>query len=192
MKRVISSILLLVVLVLCLASCRSTRYLPVFGVNILGPYFTVFELPTKELGGETTLEFWVGEYVTEKDYEGHATYYEGFYGEGYEPDDKSEFVPTEYYVKYRVGRYPTVDSLRKGVLEIVISDPEVKIYGFTTESSIDEFEEVFTSLGATVTRYETVARAKLGDVWFKLDIPLRGGVPYITISTHSTGVVDID
>ena len=78
MKRVISSILLLVVLVLCLASCQSTRYLPVFGVDIIGPYFTVFELPTKELGGETTLEFWVGEYVTEKDYEGHATYYEGF------------------------------------------------------------------------------------------------------------------
>lgn len=192
MKRVISSILLLVVLVLCLASCQSTRYLPVFGVDIIGPYFTVFELPTKELGGETTLEFWIGEYVTEDDYDGYATCYSGFYGAGYEPSNTSETIPTEYYVKYRVGRYPTVDSPRKGVLEIIISDPDVKVFGLTTESGLDEFEKIFISLGATVTRYETVARAKLGDVWFKLDYPLRNAVPYITIGTSATGAVHID
>ena len=192
MKKVISFILLLAVIVPCFASCRSTRYVPVFGVNIIGPYFTVFELPTKELGGETTLEFWIGEYVTEDDYDGYATCYSGFYGAGYEPSNTSETIPTEYYVKYRVGRYPTVDSPRKGVLEIIISDPDVKVFGLTTESGLDEFEKIFISLGATVTKHESVATAKIGNVWFKLDYPLRNAVPYITIGTSATGAVHID
>lgn len=192
MKKVISLILLLAVIVPCFASCRSTRYVPVFGVNIIGPYFTVFELPTKELGGETTLEFWIGEYVTEDDYDGYATCYSGFYGAGYEPSNTSETIPTEYYVKYRVGRYPTVDSPRKGVLEIIISDPDVKVFGLTTESGLDEFEKIFISLGATVTKHESVATAKIGNVWFKLDYPLRNAVPYITIGTSATGAVHID
>lgn len=189
MKKIVCLVLVLTAVICCLASCDA-RYIPVAGFTVVGPYVTVLELPTKELGGETTLEFWIGENLTDNDISGHTKVYDGFLGEGYGLDENKELP--KYYVRYTVDNYPKIDSFRQGVLQIKITDPEVKVYGLTTETSLEDFEELFTSLGTSmVIKNDTGVRAKIGEVWFSLNTPTNG-VPYITISTRATGAVMID
>ena len=194
MKKIICTILLSVMLLLSLCSCKM-QYLPVFGEAMDMPYFVIQELPRKNVGGETTLEFWIGEIVDESDYEGHAIVYDGFLGEGYSEDVKLGTHTTDYYVHYTVSNYPKVDSKTSGIVRIEITDPSVKIYGLTTESSLDDFARVFDALGAKVSRSEYIVNAKLGDVWFQLS-KLKGltgeGLPKIRIDTDQMGIVHID
>ena len=194
MKKIICTILLSVMLLLSLCSCKM-QYLPVFGEAMDMPYFVIQELPRKNVGGETTLEFWIGEIVDESDYEGHAIVYDGFLGEGYSEDVKLGTHTTDYYVHYTVSNYPKVDSKTSGIVNIEITDPSVKIYGLTTESSLDDFARVFDALGAKVSRSEYIVNAKLGDVWFQLS-KLKGltgeGLPKIRIDTDQMGIVHID
>lgn len=194
MKKIICTILLSVMLLLSLCSCKM-QYLPVFGEAMDMPYFVIQELPRKNVGGETTLEFWIGEIVDESDYEGHAIVYDGFLGEGYSEDVKLGTHTTDYYVHYTVSNYPKVDSKTSGIVNIEITDPSVKIYGLTTESSLDDFARVFDALGAKVSRSEYIVNAKLGDVWFQLS-KLKGltgeGLPKIRINTDQMGIVHID
>ena len=194
MKKIICTILLSVMLLLSLCSCKM-QYLPVFGEAMDMPYFVIQELPRKNVGGETTLEFWIGEIVDESDYEGHAIVYDGFLGEGYSEDVKLGTHTTDYYVHYTVSNYPKVDSKTSGIVRIEITDPSVKIYGLTTESSLDDFARVFDALGAKVSRSEYIVNAKLGDVWFQLS-KLKGltgeGLPKIRIDTDKMGIVYID
>ena len=194
MKKIICTILLSVMLLLSLCSCKM-QYLPVFGEAMDMPYFVIQELPRKNVGGETTLEFWIGEIVDESDYEGHAIVYDGFLGEGYSEDVKLGTHTTDYYVHYTVSNYPKVDSKTSGIVRIEITDPSVKIYGLTTESSLDDFARVFEALGAKVSRSEYIVNAKLGDVWFQLS-KLKGltgeGLPKIRIDTDKMGIVYID
>ena len=196
MKKIICTILLSVMLLLSLCSCKM-QYLPVFGEAMDMPYFVIQELPRKNVGGETTLEFWIGDIVDESDYEGHAIVYDGFLGEGYSEDVKlgTATYTTDYYVHYTVSNYPKVDSKTSGIVRIEITDPSVKIYGLTTESSLDDFARVFDALGAKVSRSEYNVNAKLGDVSFQLS-KLKGlkgeGLPEIRISTDQMGIVHID
>ena len=194
MKKVICFILIFSLLLLSLCSCEM-RYIPVYGEAMGDPYFVMLELPRKNAGGKTTLEFWIGETVDESDYEGHVLVYNGFLGQGYSEDVVLWTQTTDYYVHYTVANYPKVDSKTKGIIEIVITDPKVMIYGLTTESSIDEFAEVFEGLGAEVDKYDTGVNAKLGDVWFQLKKTkgLSGNaLPRIRIDTDQTGIVYID
>lgn len=196
MKKIICTILLSVMLLLSLCSCKM-QYLPVFGEAMDMPYFVIQELPRKNVGGETTLEFWIGDIVDESDYEGHAIVYDGFLGEGYSEDVKlgTATHTTDYYVHYTVCNYPKVDSKTSGIVRIEITDPSVKIYGLTTESSLDDFARVFDALGAKVSKSEYNVNAKLGDVWFQLS-KLKGltgeGLPKIRINTDQMGIVHID
>ena len=110
MKRIICLLLTFATLLFCLCSCKM-RYLPVYGKAMDMPYFVIQELPTKNAGGETTLDFWIGEKVSESDYEGYTTVYDGFLGKGYAEDVlSSASVRTEKYVHYTVRNYPKVDS----------------------------------------------------------------------------------
>ena len=196
MKKIICTVLLSVMLLLCLSSCNM-RYIPVYGKAMDMPYFVIQELPRKNAGGETTLEFWIGETVDESDYEGHAIVYDGFLGKGYSKDVLlgTATHTTDYYVHYTVRNYPKVDSKTSGIVRIEITDPSVKIYGLTTESSIDDFVKVFEALGAKVDKSENTANAKLGDVWFQLR-KIKGltgeGLPQIRINTDQMGIVNID
>ena len=193
MKRIICLVLLFIMVVGCLTSC-SFRYIPVVGQNILGPYATVLKIPGKQLGGETTLEFWIGESVTEDDFSGYARdrrSMNGYLGEGYELDENDE-LPL-HYVKYEYDNYPKVDSPGIGILDIEITDPQVMIYGLTTESSIEEFVDLFENLGARfVTKKDNYAMCWLGDVSFSLHLAMKNRPAKIGISTDATGVVIID
>lgn len=194
MKKIICTILVFVVLLFSLCSCK-TRYVPVVGNSSNLPYFIIRELPTKNAGGETTLEFWIGEIVNESDYEGHVRVYDGFLGAGYSESVIIGGNTSDYYVHYTVRNYPKVDSKTSGIVSIEITDPSVKIYGLTTESSLDDFAEVFEALGAKVTRAKSVVNAKLGDVSFQLDHNkgvLGEAVPQIRINTLQSGIVHVD
>ena len=193
MKKIISLAVVVSVLLICLFSCN-TRYVPVYGESILGPYFDILELPTKKAGGETTLEFWIGEKIVERDYENHEKLNNGFLGEGYKlnPDNPNELP--EFYVRYVVERYPEVFSKTKGVTKIEITDPNVMVYGLTTESSLDDFKEVFEDLGAGVSVSVKAATAKLNDAVFELRVATIYSHPIMIISTEPSraGIVDID
>ena len=81
MKKIICTVLISGMLSFSLCSCNM-RYLPVYGEDMADmTYFVIKELPRKNAGGETTLEFWIGETVDESDYEGHALVYDGFLGD---------------------------------------------------------------------------------------------------------------
>lgn len=194
MKRVICLILSFATLLFCLCSCKM-RYLPVYGKAMDMPYFVIQELPTKNAGGETTLEFWIGEIVREEDYEGHDKVYDGFLGKGYTDVVLGVTARTEKYVHYTVRNYPKVDSKTMGITQIEFTDPEVKVYGLTTESSLEEFAEVFEALGAEVNKSNNVVNAKLGDVSFQLS-KVKGVtgdyLPKIRIRTRQSGIVYID
>lgn len=195
MKRIICLLLTFATLLFCLCSCKM-RYLPVYGKAMDMPYFVIQELPTKNAGGETTLDFWIGEKVSESDYEGYTTVYDGFLGKGYAEDVlSSASVRTEKYVHYTVRNYPKVDSKTMGIVQIEFTDPEVKVYGLTTESSLEEFAEVFEALGAEVNKSDHVVNAKLGDVSFQLS-KVKGVtgdyLPKIRIRTDQSGIVCID
>ena len=193
MKRIICLALLFVMVVGCLTSC-SFRYIPVVGQNILGPYATVLKIPGKQLGGETTLEFWIGESVTADDFSGYARdrrSMNGYLGEGYELDENDE-LPL-HYVKYEYGNYPKIDSLGLGILDIEITDPQVMIYSLTTESSIEDFIDLFESLGARfVTKKDYYALCWIGDVSFSFHLATKSRPAIIGINTDATGVVLID
>ncbi len=179
-------------LIFNLSSCKM-RYLPVYGEAMDMPYFVIREIPRKNAGGKTTLEFWIGETVDESDYEGHPRVYDGFLGKGYAKDVLSSNTE-KYYVHYTVRHYPKVDSETYGIVRIEITDPSVKIYGLTTESSIADFVEVFEALGAKVTKSEYTANAKLGDVWFQLSKTrvFGEGLSKFKINTDQAGIVYID
>ena len=194
-KRIVY-VLMIIILIFSLCSCNM-RYLPVYGESMGMPYFSVQALPSKNAGGETSLEFWIGDIVDVGDYEGHAIVYDGFLGEGYSGDVLlgTATPTTDYYVHYTVRSYPKVDSKTSGIVRIEITDPSVKIYGLTTESSPDEFAEVFEALGAKVSKLDYIVNAKLGDVSFQLNKSkgLKGdGLPKIRISTQQMGIVHID
>ena len=193
MKKIISLVVVASVLLICLFSCN-TRYIPVCGKSILGPYFDIIKLPTKKAGGETTLEFWIGEKIVERDYENHEKLYNGFLGEGYKLNSDNPNELPEFYVRYVLERYPEVFSKTKGVTKIEITDPNVKVYGLTTTSSLDDFEEVFEKLGADVSVGVKAASAKLNDAVFVLYVATIDSHPIITISTEPSraGIVHVD
>lgn len=193
MKRIISLSLLLVMVVGCLSSC-AVRFIPVVGLSIVGPYATVLEIPGKHLGGKTTLEFWIGECITEYDYSERASdpgSFNDFLGKRYELDENGE-LPL-HYVKYEYGNYPKIDSLRLGILDIEITDPQVMVYGLTTESSIEDFVNTFEKLGARfVAKRDNYTMCWLGDVSFSLHLSTKSRPAKIGIGTRATGVVIID
>ena len=67
------------------------------------------------------------------------------------------------------------------------------IYGLTTESSIEEFVDLFEKLGARfITKKDDYAMCWLGDVSFSLHLATKSRPAKIEIDTDATGVVLID
>lgn len=140
MKKAVSCLLLFVLTTFALSSCSL----------IAGA-----KLPGKNDGGETTLEFWIGDNVNDYDWSGHDEIYgwmgaREFLGKGYSKyyDEyyEAEIAP-KYHVSYIVTSYPDYSSKDRCITEINITDPSVKVYGLTTESTVEEFDALFSALG---------------------------------------------
>ena len=122
---------------------------------------------------ETNLEFWIGENVDDVDFSKHQEHYRyGFmgigrqyYGTGYTPttDEEGKQVVPEIYVIYTVSPYPDYTSRTCHITEIVITDPDVNIYGLTINSNNSDIEEKMKGNG-----FESVEIGNLGNTeWVK-------------------------
>lgn len=86
---------------------------------------------------DTNLEFWISEKVAISDFsaceEYPSTFYTMYYGTGYKQAD-------EEFVIYTIGSYSPNGEEGSYIIEITINDPDVFVYGFTINSSNEEFE----------------------------------------------------
>lgn len=176
MKKVISIILLVAISLLSLSSCQLVDMIENYissdkQTPIKLPKYEdeVKKLPAKDEGGETTLEFWIGEKVGDYDWSSHdeiigwfgareylGTGYKKYYSDYHEADMKPK-----HHVSYLVSSYPDESSPNICITRIDITDPTVKLYGLTTESTLEEFTEKFTSLGFTVSDIGSTGKVKI-------------------------------
>ena len=150
MKK-ITTVLLCIIVLLTLAGCSSNK----------------LEKP------ETNLEFWIGENVDDVDFSKYQEHYRyGFmgigrqyYGTGYIPttDNNGEQVDPEFYVIYTVSPFPDYTSKTCHITEIVITDPDVNLYGLAINSSASDIEKTMINNG-----FESVEIGNLGNTeWIK-------------------------
>ncbi len=122
---------------------------------------------------DTALEFWITEKVSREDFQEHYCF-EGVFGgliylgKDYPPPETAEdhsLIFPEHYVQYTVTAYPDYSS-NKGIFDTVtkiqITDPDVSVYGITCNSSLEEFDKVFTNLGCSIQDKGILHIAKSG------------------------------
>lgn len=188
MKKVIAAFLTFVLTLLALSSCNNAA-----GVN----------LPGKTDGGETTLEFWIGDNVNDYDWSGYDEIYgwmgaREFLGKGYskyyDEDSQVDRKP-EYYVSYLVTNYPDYSSKDSCITRIDVTDPAVKVYGLTTESSLEDFERTFSALGYEISDVGSTGKVKKAEkdgVWFSFNIKFDDDNPAsISIQAEVTNIYGI-
>ena len=107
-----------------------------------------------EMPKNTSLEFWITEDVKDQDWTGHDEIYgwmgaREFLGSAYKKNvdtDGSDQHP-EHYVSYVITAWPDYADGGEFVTDITVTDPDVTVYGLTIESTYEEFDAVFESLG---------------------------------------------
>lgn len=131
----------------------------------------------EEMPKETDLDFWVTENVEDVDmslypiqhgWMGSTVYY----GKEYTPsqNENGEISDPAHCVKYWVSAYPDMSDGGSFITEIFISDPAVRVRGLTTESTKEEFEELFTSLEYDVTTVtNNIIKAQRNNVTYFLN-----------------------
>ncbi len=108
---------------------------------------------------DTTLEFWITQDVSETDF---SDYYEilgwfgarQYYGSGYQSiiGENGYEVEPEYYVKYKITAWPDYADGGQYITSIEFNDPKVIVYGLTVDSSLEEFEQVFSEKGYELSK----------------------------------------
>ena len=107
-----------------------------------------------EMPKNTSLEFWITEDVKDQDWTGHDEIYgwmgaREFLGSGYKKneDPTGSNQHPEHYVSYVITAWPDYADGGEFVTDITVTDPDVTVYGLTIESTYEEFDAVFESLG---------------------------------------------
>lgn len=67
----------------------------------------------------------------------------------------------EKYVSYKISAWPDLADGGEYVTQIVITDPSVKLFGVTVESTIDEFIEAMTAAGFSVREQSSGANVSI-------------------------------
>ena len=125
---------------------------------------------------EIELEFWITENVDEVDF---SKYQEklgmvggkAYYGTGYVPtiDEDGYQVDPEHCIWYVVTSYPDYADMAEHITVIHITDPDIEIYGITTESTADEFRLKITQQGFEIVDYnEFFMLAQKDNILFSL------------------------
>lgn len=122
---------------------------------------------------ETNLEFWIAEKVDNVDFSNYQMKYGLFggnmyYGTGYVPtlDENGEQVDPEHCVVYTVTSYPDYMNKAQHITRIEITDPEIKFYGLSINSSREDINMVMQEHGFTVIEDEYGITAKKGKFTF--------------------------
>ena len=100
------------------------------------------------------MEFWITEDVKDQDWTGHDEIYgwmgaREFLGSGYKKneDPTGANQHPDHYVSYVITAWPDYADGGEFVTDITVTDPDVTVYGLTIESTYEEFDAVFESLG---------------------------------------------
>ena len=103
---------------------------------------------------ETNLEFWIAENVEDVDFSAYQQRYglmggREYYGEGYMPtlDENGEQIDPEECVIYTVTKYPDYTSRNSHITRILITDPNVTVYGLTINSSNEDIKSTMENNG---------------------------------------------
>ena len=107
-----------------------------------------------EMPKNTSLEIWITEDVKDQDWTGHDEIYgwmgaREFLGSGYKKneDPTGANQHPDHYVSYVITAWPDYADGGEFVTDITVTDPDVTVYGLTIESTYEEFDAVFESLG---------------------------------------------
>ena len=148
MKKIVAFVFSLV-LVFSLCACSDRREQE---ANDLQASTTTIEKPI------TDLEFWIAENVDAVDFSRYQVKYgmmggTEYYGTGYIPtlDENGEQVDPDHCVIYTVTSYPDYSNKEQHVTGIYITDPNIKVYGITLNSSFEEFERCIAEQGFEIT-----------------------------------------
>lgn len=151
-------------------------------------YETIEEAIPPERPEDTNLEFWIGQDMADVDFSSHDEVYGWFgareyLGKGYQmlPGEDGEQQYPQHYVSYLIGAFPDESDGGSFVTRIKITDPNVTLYGLTTQSDEAEFAAVFIAMGYGV--YEEYGRciAKKDGITFTLEMDA-----FITITAQVT------
>ena len=111
-------------------------------------------VPERNPNGETTLEFRITEEVKDVDWSAYEeiTGWFGareYLGKGYEKTTDTEGTVRKpiHYVSYLITAYPDYADGGAFVTAITVTDPTVRVYGLTVNSTFEEFDAVFGDLG---------------------------------------------
>lgn len=122
---------------------------------------------------ETNLEFWIAENVDDVDFSSYQQRYGLFggyeyYGTGYTPttDADGQQIDPEHCVIYTVTSYPDYSSGKQHITRISITDPAVKVYGLTINSSAEDIKRAMENEGFTVEETAGGIKAEKGDFRF--------------------------
>ncbi len=152
---------------------------------------------------DTDLDLWILTDVRRQDWSGFEEIYglfggREFFGKGYghTTDENGYFAMPERYVKYTVTSWPDAMSGNSYVTSILITDPSVRVFGLTCESSTEQFDEILTQHG--FSRGETAiysAYVPETTVWrgenYHISISIRNGVRRLAIAAPTTNNFDI-
>lgn len=106
----------------------------------------------------TGLEFWIAEDVSSVDFSnycekaGHFGARE-YYGKQYAPvgvDENGIAIDLPYYVKYLISAYPDYSDGGAYVTRIIITDPNVTVYGISCNSTFEQFDKAMKENGYDV------------------------------------------
>lgn len=117
---------------------------------------------------------------------------EEYYGKGYSPakDDEGNDVKPEHYVSYLVSAYPDYADGGQYITQIEITDPKVAVYGITVNSTEEQFRDVFTELGYTLSKREYTGRydviAEKDGISYYYSKEIQTGKTMLTITAEVT------
>lgn len=152
-----------------------------------------------EMPKDTTLEFWITEDVKDRDWSEYDEIYgwmgaREFLGSAYKKNadtDGSDQHP-EHYVSYVITAWPDYADGGQFVTDITVTDPAVTVYGLTVESTFEEFDAVFESLGYELSWGEGAIKTRVATrdgITFRLTRAVDDNpdvVPQIRISAEVT------
>ena len=134
MKKLIALLLLLCMFTLVLSSCGEKK----------------IEKPE-----DTNLEYWLLDFVDKENLTLIIDLYaeEHYLAKGYEPiiDENGDLQPPEKCVMYYAMNYPLLDLGIKAISTIIITDPEVYVWGLTINSTKEEVQSVLENNGFVVS-----------------------------------------
>ena len=113
-------------------------------------------------------ELWICDDVIDFEFKGYDPIY-GWFGafeyldKNYKAakDETGNNIRPVYYVTYVITNYPDYSSKAEAVTRLIITDPNVSIYGLNINSSVDDFTSKFDGLGFKIDESGFYRRGKI-------------------------------